>query len=150
MQIRNNIKFFLVFVLFLFSEGNSQSATTIEKEIRSIMNEQVLQWNNGNIEGFMQGYAAVDSLRFASGGSVTYGWHEMLSRYKKHYPNKDSMGTLLFSQISITVISNNAALVFGKWELQRANDHPQGLFTLLFRKLNNTWRIVHDHTSSAK
>ncbi len=144
------MKLFLLYIFFITSVVFCQANKPVENEIRSVMNEQVQQWNNGNIEGFMQGYAVSDSLRFASDGKVTYGWNTMLNRYKKHYLNKDSMGVLQFSEISITVISNDAAMVFGKWELLRVKDHPWGLFTLLFRKSNGSWRIVHDHTSSSK
>jgi ketosteroid isomerase-like protein len=60
------------------------------------------------------------------------------------------MGKLIFSNIDIDLISQEAAIVFGKWELERESDHPWGLFTLIFKKTNEGWRIVHDHTSSAR
>ena len=58
------------------------------------------------------------------------------------------MGKLIFSDIDIQMISEDAALVFGKWELDREKDHPWGLFTLLFNKTSDGWKVVHDHTSS--
>ena len=97
----------------------------------------------------MQGYSKDDSLRFASGGSVSYGWQTTLDRYKKGYPDQTVMGKLTFSNIDINIISHDAALVFGKWELTRKNDTPHGLFSLLFRNTDEGWRIIHDHTSSA-
>ena len=96
----------------------------------------------------MQGYAQSDSLRFASGGTVTYGWNSMLERYKKSYPTKEKMGLLTFADITVDIISNDAAIVFGKWSLKREKDEPWGLFTLLFKNKSGVWRIVHDHTSS--
>ena len=41
-----------------------------------------------------------------------------------------------------------AALVHGRWRLQRAQDQPSGLLTLLLRKSAQGWRISFDHTSS--
>ena len=117
--------------------------------IREILDKQAAAWNEGSIEKYMDGYRRSDSLRFASGGNVSYGWQTTLERYRKGYPDKSSMGKLIFSDIDITLISNDAALVFGRWELQRNNDRPHGLFTLLFRKTKSGWRIVHDHTSAA-
>jgi ketosteroid isomerase-like protein len=58
------------------------------------------------------------------------------------------MGVLTFSDLDVTVLSEDAAIVFGKWKLKRRHDRPRGLFTLLFRKTEDGWRIVHDHTSS--
>jgi len=59
------------------------------------------------------------------------------------------MGVLSFSEIKITALSEEAALVTGRWKLKRAVDRPQGRFTLLFRCSAGAWRIVHDHTSAA-
>jgi len=96
----------------------------------------------------MQGYAKSDSLRFASGGNVTYGWNTMLARYKKSYSTKETMGTLTFTDITIDLLSDRAAIVFGTWKLKRENDTPWGLFTLICKNIKGEWHIVHDHTSS--
>lgn len=124
----------------------AQSST--ERAIRTVLDEQVKAWNTGNIEEFMQGYWQSDSLRFASGGTVKRGWKTTLERYRKSYPNQAAMGTLNFSDLECTILAPDAALVFGRWRLQREKDSPGGLFTLTFRKFGKTWKIVHDHTSS--
>jgi len=121
----------------------------IEEEIATVLYGQMQFWNQGDIEGYMSGYDHSDSLRFASGANVSYGWQTTLERYQKGYPDQAAMGVLKFSDIDITIISEDAALVFGTWQLQKADANPWGLFTLLFRKTQNGWRIVHDHTSSA-
>lgn len=120
-----------------------------ENEILNVMADQVKAWNDGDIEEYMQGYHQSDSLRFASGGKVFRGWEATLERYEERYTTRKKMGVLTFSNLNVTIISEDAALVFGKWKLERRNDEPWGLFTLLFRKTDEGWRIVHDHTSSA-
>lgn len=145
-----NIFFQCSFCLSLFSQSTVVDTSAITGAILAVIDLQVNGWNNGSVDGFMEGYARIDSLRFASGGSVTYGWKQMLDRYKNRYSSKEMMGTLIFSDISISVISNDAAMVFGKWSLKRNEDAPGGLFTLLFRKIDGRWRIVHDHTSSTE
>ncbi|MFZ4620722.1 MAG: YybH family protein [Bacteroidota bacterium] len=138
-------------LLAVWNTAEAQSVPPAESEktaILSVINHQVDGWNNGNIEEFMQGYAKSDSLRFASGGTVTFGWKNMLSRYQRRYSTRDSMGTLVFSGISVDLLSSGSAIAFGAWKLKREKDQPWGLFTLLFKKINGEWRIVHDHTSS--
>ena len=147
--------FFTISTVFLLTLTFScqQIATVdkekIENEIMAVLDDQVRYWNQGDIEKYMKGYNCSDSLRFASGGKVSYGWETTLERYKKGYPNKSAMGVLTFSDIDMTIIARDAALVFGKWELQKENENPWGLFTLILRKTKDGWRIVHDHTSSA-
>lgn len=122
----------------------------IKEAILNILIDQVQAWNDFNIERFMEGYLKSDSLRFASGGTVQYGWQTTLEGYKKRYPEPAAMGKLTFSQLSMTVLSDDAAVVFGRYTLERESDQPTGLFTLLFRKTEKGWKIVHDHTSSAQ
>lgn len=135
-------------VISTMAAQQSSNTDAARAEILATIEQQVKGWNSGNIEAFMQGYSRTDSLRFASGGSVTYGWQPMLDRYRKSYPNRAAMGTLTFTDISVDLISRDAAMVFGTWRLKREKDEPWGLFTLLFKKMNGEWRIVHDHTSS--
>jgi len=145
------MKYLFVFILVLLISCQSHTDILHErKEIMSVLLRQQKSWNAGNIEAFMQGYLKSDSLRFASGGNVTYGWQTTLDRYLKGYSDKSIMGQLIFSEIDIKLISNTSALAFGKWELERDGDHPWGFFTLIFQKTSEGWRIVHDHTSSAK
>jgi ketosteroid isomerase-like protein len=117
--------------------------------IRLILQAQADAWNRGDIDAFMQTYAPVGDLRFASGGDVTYGWQPTLERYKARYPDRAAMGTLTFSELAVTELSPDAALVFGHWQLTRAHDAPHGLFTLLVRRTPAGWKIFADHTSAA-
>jgi len=136
-----------LFLLITFSMiGNAQNSR-IESDIRAVMNDQVAAWNRGDIEGFMSGYWRSDKLTFVSGSNVTRGWQPTLDRYKKNYDSLAKMGTLAFSDLEITVLSKDAAVVLGSWSLARDKDNPHGKFTLVFRKFKDGWRIVQDHTS---
>jgi ketosteroid isomerase-like protein len=123
--------------------------TAAKNAIRAVLDQQVKDWNEGNVEQFMRGYQQAETTRFASGANIAQGWQTVLERYKKTYPDKAAMGHLRFSDIDITVVSSDAALVFGRWHLDRAKDELNGLFTLFFRQTPEGWRIVHDHTSAA-
>jgi hypothetical protein len=85
-------------------------------------------------------------MTFVSGGKITKGWQPTLDNYKKSYGSKAKMGTLAFSDLEITVLSKESAVVLGKWALAREKDNPHGLFTLTFRKFRDGWRIILDHT----
>ena len=118
--------------------------------IRAVLDAQVAGWNSGDVAAYMEYYVKSDELRFASDGSVTHGWQAALERYRKSYPDKAAMGTLTSTYYEIDVVAPDTAVVFGKWELQRAADKPWGLFTLVLKKTAAGWRVASDHTSSAK
>ncbi len=140
---------FLFSFVFLFSTSiTAQSRDAkISAAIQSVMNAQVLAWNAGNIEGFMQGYWKSEEMKFVSGDNVSQGWQAALDRYKKNYDSKTKMGVLTFSGLAFNVLSKDAAVVLGSWSLTREKDNPKGKFTLIFRKFKDGWKIVHDHTS---
>jgi ketosteroid isomerase-like protein len=119
-------------------------------QIRAVMSAQVAAWNRGDIDGFMEGYARSDATEFVSGDRVTHGWQTVRDRYRKKYSSRDKMGRLTFSHIKLTLLSADATIVLGRWQLVRQADKPHGVFTLLFRRTSVGWRIVHDHTSAAE
>lgn len=118
-----------------------------EKDILKVMATQQIAWNNGDIDGFMKGYWKNDSLLFIGSKGPTYGWQKTLDNYKKSYPNKEKMGFLEFSDIKVKMLGKNYAYVFGKWKLVRTNDSPNGIYTLIFQKFKDGWKIISDHTN---
>ena len=122
---------------------------SLEAQVREVILQGEASWNEGSIEGYMETYWESPELRFASGGKVTFGWQETLDGYLKRYPDRAAMGRLVFSDLDIRILSDEAALAFGAWRLEREDDEPHGLFTLQLRRFDEGWRIVHDHTSSA-
>jgi len=133
-------------------EASAQVVDRKEEEIalRQLLSDQQAAWNQGDLEGFMAGYAKTDTLRFASGGSVRTGWQETLNNYKRGYPDRAAMGKLIFDEVDVEVMTNEWAMIFGRWTLDRENDRPSGLFTLIAHRNGPSpeWKIVHDHTSS--
>src|SRR5437016_4919117 len=124
----------------------TQNATA---QIRSVLSAQQEAWNRGDIDAFMNGYARSASTVFVSEDTIRRGWETVRARYRKKYSDRAKMGTLAFSDLDITLLSPDAAVVLGRWSLKRANDQPHGRFTLIFKRLPEGWRIVQDHTSSA-
>jgi len=140
---------FSMFSLSLFSFVSTDDA----KEIESLLTEQSKCWNEGDIDGFMQTYWKSDDLTFSGGGKTTRGWQATLDRYKKSYP-RDKMGTLTFDGLEVTMLSEDAALVLGKWHLSipqkdaKEDTKKDGNFSLVLRKVDQAWKIIHDHSST--
>ncbi len=120
-----------------------------EDAIRRLLAAQAEAWNDGDLDRFMAGYWQDEGLRFASGDRVQHGWQATLDGYRSRYRDRAAMGRLRFTELDIEVVGTDAALVFGRWSLERAADRPHGLFTLLLRRMADGWKITRDHTSSA-
>ena len=132
---------------------NPTKITVLEGEalaMSAVLEAQQDAWNAGDIEGFMQGYDKSEQLRFASGGDITFGWQDTLTRYQARYTSRAQMGTLRFDIKDVEIITHDSGMIFGKWTLTREADAPNGLFTLFMKKTPEGWKVVSDHTSSYK
>ena len=114
--------------------------------IKNAMNEQLVAWNNGDIDAFMQTYWQSDSLLFVS-NPPTYGWQTTMQRYKDNYKDTAAMGKLSFNLLQLKQLSPDYYFVLGQFHLKRTEGDLGGIFTLLFKKINGKWLIVVDHTS---
>ncbi len=128
-----------------FSESDTISA------VKEVVLRQVDAWNRHELEGFMAGYWNSPELTFFSGTDQTSGWQPTLERYRKRYQGEGrEMGKLEFSDLKIEALGPDSAFVRGQWHLTMSDGKtPHGVFTLIFRKFPDGWKIVHDHTSAA-
>ena len=125
-----------------------EEAARIEADIRALLEAQSGAWNEGDLVTFVADYLDSPRMRFVSGGSVRYGAEDVLDRYRRTYPDRAAMGVLTFTDLDLRVLSDEFVFVFGRYNLERETDAPTGLFTLLFERTADGWKISHDHTSS--
>lgn len=144
------MKYLLMLFFALLSVGASAQKLSDEQQIMATLHHQQEAWNKGDLKKFMDGYEKSDSLLFVGTSGPSYGWQKALDNYKKGYPDKRAMGSLTFGIKKIKLLGTDAAFVMGSWSLSRAKDNPHGFFTLLFKKINDQWKITVDHTSSSK
>jgi ketosteroid isomerase-like protein len=118
--------------------------------ILSVLSAQAEAWNRGDLDRFLEGYWKSERTVFAGGSDVHRGFEAMAARYRKTYGSREKMGKLAFSALSFESIEADRAVITGAWELEITGQEtrPGGVFTLIFRRVPEGWRIVHDHTSS--
>jgi ketosteroid isomerase-like protein len=145
---------FLLFIL-LFNAALAAPAQDLNAQltaaVRQVLRQQQDAWNRHDLEGFMAGYWNSPKLTFFSGAKTTSGWQPTIDRYRKSYQSAGrEMGQLEFSELNVEALAPDAAFVRGAWKLTTSDGKtPHGLFTLVFRRFPDGWKIVHDHTSAA-
>jgi ketosteroid isomerase-like protein len=142
----------LLGAVFLAASGRPTAEALKEADraaIVAVLTTQQNDWNKGDIRDFMAGYWNSSELTFAGSRGFTRGWQPVMARYEKNYADKAAMGTLDFQELEIRSLGPEAALVLGKWHLQRQAGDVGGIFTLVFQKFPEGWRIVHDHTTQS-
>jgi ketosteroid isomerase-like protein len=135
----------LLMAVFIPLSAQAQQSST---EIEAVLRQQQAAWNRHDLEAFMAGYWNSQELTFF-GVKKTSGWQATLDRYRQTYQGTGhEMGKLEFSDLKIEPLAADAAFVRGNWKLTLSDGKtPHGLFTLVFRRFPEGWKIVHDHTT---
>jgi ketosteroid isomerase-like protein len=142
----------LALILFAAPAVRAQTAAQDESAIRNAINSQAGSWNKADIDGFMQAYENSEETTFI-GASPHKGYQAVRDRYKQNYSSPAAMGHLTFSDIDIRLLPNGCgktelALATGRYKLEgTTNSKTNGVFSLVWRKGPQGWKIIMDHTS---
>ncbi|MEZ4756501.1 MAG: DUF4440 domain-containing protein [Flavobacteriales bacterium] len=128
----------------IFVVGCGSAPNGADGAIRKAMAEQEAAWDRGDIVGFMVHYA--DDICFISPKGQRCGKAEVQASYERNYPDKESMGNLVFDVHEVLPAGREHAWCTGSWSLLRAADTLGGGFSLLWEHRTDGWRIVRDHT----
>ena len=152
MQNTKIMRTLLLFIVFLFASSTVFSYGKLKEKdknnIQQLLNNQVLAWNQGDLEKFMKTYWDSEKLVFVGSRGPTYGWKATLENYKLGYPDKNAMGQLEFKIFDMSKIDRKTVFVIGRYELTRKAGDLKGHFTLVIQKIGGNWLIVSDHSSA--
>lgn len=146
------MKIIILLPLILYSSFfRAANATELNASvaIRLVIEQQQAAWNHHNLEAFMSGYWNSPDLTFFSGAHEFKGWQAALARYQQTYQSAGhDMGKLEFTNLRIEMLAPDSAFVRGEFHLTMPDGKtPHGLFTLIFRRFPDGWKIIHDHSS---
>ncbi|SEP98167.1 hypothetical protein SAMN05421824_0845 [Hyunsoonleella jejuensis] len=133
----------LCFFTMSFSHGQVNNDADV-KAINKVLKKARIAWSNNDIEGFMDSYWKSDSLAFYGNKGVTYGWENTLDHYLTYYPTAAYTGTLSFKINAVNNIAPDAYYVLGEYHLKREIGNADGIFMLVFKKINGMWKIIAD------
>jgi ketosteroid isomerase-like protein len=142
----------LIFLVPVLAHAGSSSDQETKAAVENVLRTQQAAWNRNDLEAFMAGYWNSPQLTFFSDVHETSGWQGALARYRTRYQGEGKeMGKLEFAELRIEPLGPDAAFVRGAWHLTLSDGKtPHGIFTLVFRRFSDGWKIVHDHTSAAE
>lgn len=140
-------KVLFLFVVMLLSACDCQIDTKNEiEEIKTVLYKSADDWSNGNIMAFMDAYWKSEKLQFIGKRGITYGWQQTLDNYLKRYPNKDHTGKLTFNILSVDYLAKDLYYLTGEYHLDRKVGIANGIFTLIFKRIDKKWVIISDHS----
>ena len=120
-----------------------------ELDIVKVLTRQENAWNKGDLEAFATGYKNSPDILFV-GRQISRGYEQMLADYKRNYPTREAMGTLSFTELEPHVLDEQYAVVLGHYKVERgkkAGGNAEGMFSLVFERTKEGWKIIVDHTT---
>ncbi len=117
------------------------------QEIKLAIENAEKNWNNGDLWMFMDIYWNSSEVRFISKRGIVYGIDNIYEHFKKKYETKDTMGEISFKLLDIKRIDRNLYSVTGKYNLISKIKVRDGIYTLVFKKIDEKWVVVSDHTN---
>ena len=121
-----------------------------ELDMIKVLNLQERAWNHADLDTYLNGYKSGPDLLFVADGRVTRGFEQLSTDYHHNYPTKESMGALTFSELEPYVLTETFGVVVGKYHVDRtrkAGGPADGMFSLVFEKTPDGWKIVVAHTT---
>jgi ketosteroid isomerase-like protein len=115
--------------------------------VLATLNAQVAAWNEGNLDAFMNIYWKSDDLKFISGVKMTKGWTSTLKRYREEYADDNGLGRLSVDKADVEMVTDDVAIVTGRFTHNKDGVNTGGAFSLVWKRINGQWRIVHDHSA---
>lgn len=105
-------------------------------------------WNRGDFRGYMEGFKRPDVI-FVSGGRYQQGWQGTLDHYIRDYGGSpERRGKLHFYEMKVDLLAPDAAMLIGRYRLERSGRVTNGINTRLFRKIRGRWLITVNHVSA--
>lgn len=140
------------------SDQRAEESTVLDSrivtaEVVEMLHASTASWNQGDLDGFLDDYWRSEDLTFSGGTGVTRGWEGVRARYLRSYwapgATRDS---LRFVDLEVTALGDDHALALGRYVLYRPGEEEvvtnTGHFSLVLRREDGAWKIIHDHTSA--
>ena len=120
------------------------TASKQQLDVTKVILAQQAAWNTGDLDRYLSFYKdAPDTEAYLA--APTIGIPAIRNAYRINFPNRDSMGAIEDSEVTVRALGDNFALATGKYHLQRtkkAGGDAFGTFTLVFEKTSAGWQII--------
>jgi uncharacterized protein (TIGR02246 family) len=126
--------------------------TAIRAELEAMLRRSAADWNRGDLDGFMSDYLAGDSTTYIGGRGLVRGPAAIRPSYARLFTGEVQRDSLSFVILDVDPVAPNVANLIAQYVLTRRvggrdSVTARGPTSLLVRRVDGRWRIVHDHSS---
>lgn len=126
--------------------GGIPAPEVVRGEILEMLARGAANWNRGDLDGFVADYT--DDATFVTPRSVVHGRAEIRARYAPRFALGAQRDSLHFENLEIDVVGPHTVNAIAYYVLTRGDSTTaRGPTSLILKKIEGRWMIVHDHSS---
>lgn len=123
-------------------------ARSARAEIAATFAHGARAWNAGNLDDFLSDYYPDTSTTYIARRGVLHGVEAIRGAYASRFGPGAQRDSLHFENLEVDVLAPDLANAIAWYVLMRGDSvTARGPTSLLMRKRDGRWRIVHDHSS---
>lgn len=117
-------------------------------EINDMMQVSARDWTRGDLAAFMDSYESGSAATFVTAKGVIRGRDAIRDRYAPRFVPGAMHDALSFENTEVDLLAPDVANVIGYYRLTRGDSTTaRGPTSLVMRRRDGRWRIIHDHSS---
>jgi uncharacterized protein (TIGR02246 family) len=118
------------------------------REIVATLDRAASDWNRGDLDAFLGDYLPGDSTTFIGRTGVVRGVAAIRAVYAPRFAPGGMRDSLSFEQVEVHLVAPNVANTIAFYVLSRGDSTiARGPTSLVMRRVDGRWRILHDHSS---
>ncbi|MEN8144729.1 MAG: nuclear transport factor 2 family protein [Gemmatimonadota bacterium] len=130
-------------------ETSTDGMSELQAEIQAMMQDGARAFNEGRLDAFMSDYYESPSTTYIGGRGLVRGYDEIRERYLPWFEPGAERDSLSFENLEARRLGAMYSLVTGRWLIHAGDEvAATGPFSLVLRRVEGGWRIIHDHSST--
>jgi beta-aspartyl-peptidase (threonine type) len=134
-----------------YSASPSERAA-VRDQIAAMLVRSAANWNRGDLDAFVDDYLPGDTTTFVGGRGILRGTPPIRAAYAPRFAPGGVRDSLSFVLLDVDPLAPDVVNVIARYVLARhvsGRDSvtATGPTSLVMRRVEGRWRIVHDHSS---
>ncbi len=126
----------------------AEALASIRAELTATLNHGARAWNAGALDDFMSDYWSDTSTTYVTRNGVLHGVEAIKGVYAARFAPGAQRDSLHFEGLEFDVLAPDLVNAIAYYVLMRGDSvATRGPTSLVMRRINGRWRIIHDHSS---
>lgn len=123
-------------------------AVQVQHQILAVLDHGARAWDAGHLDDFLSDYLPDSETTFITKTGVLHGVDAIRGVYAARFAPGAQRDSLHFQNVEVDILAPDVVNTIAWYVLTRGDSiTARGPTSLVMRRVNGRWRIVHDHSS---